>query len=258
MYNRNIILKYDSIFKFSEENRTVHLIQGEEGVHMKSRNHRRLLSFLKILPLLVCISLIVCLLSSGKELTVQTVLNFSPENPVLAAIALLLLYAFKSISFVFPVVILQIAAGHLFEAPAALLINFIGRAVTLTIPYWIGRFSGGDMAQKQLNRYPKLKEIVSKQNQSPFFISFFLRTLNFLPGDVVSLYLGAVRIPFPYYLAASVLGTAPGIIFATLLGATIEEPDSPAFLLSISCMGLLAASSFLLHLHNQRKGKINH
>lgn len=220
---------------------------------MKSQDHPHLLSFLRILPFLICIALIVCLLYSGKEFSVQSVLSYTPKNPVPAAIVILLLYALKSISLVFPIAVLQITAGHLFQAPAALLINFLGRAITLTIPYWIGRFSGSNMAQKQLNRYPKLKELVSKQNQSPFFISFFLRTLNFLPGDVVSLYLGAVRIPFPCYLAAGVSGTALGVTFATLLGASIEKPDSPAFLLSISCMILLAAVSLLLHLHNRKK-----
>ena len=47
-----------------------------------------------------------------------------------------------------PIAVLQIAAGHLFQTPAALLINFLGRAVTLTIPYWAGRFSGSDRCNK--------------------------------------------------------------------------------------------------------------
>ena len=39
---------------------------------------------------------------------------------------------------------------------------------------------------------------------------FFMRTLNFLPGDAVSLFLGAVKIPFEVYMLGGMLGTFPG------------------------------------------------
>lgn len=53
-------------------------------------------------------------LASGNDITVQTVLSYTPESPFAAAIVILLLYALKSVSFVFPIALLQIAAGHLF------------------------------------------------------------------------------------------------------------------------------------------------
>ena len=57
------------------------------------------------------------------------------------------LYAVKSVSFIFPIAILQLAVGHLFSTGTALLVNFLGRAVTLALPYWMGRFSGSSMVE---------------------------------------------------------------------------------------------------------------
>lgn len=220
---------------------------------MKPQKNKKIITFLKALPLMVCILFIVLFLASGNDITVQTVLSYTPESPFAAAIVILLLYALKSVSFVFPIAVLQIATGHLFQTPVALFINYLGRAITLSIPYWVGRFSGSDMINRLQEKYPKLKEIFDRQGQNPVFISFLLRTLCFLPGDAVSLYLGATRIPFPYYLTGGVLGTTLGVVLATILGSSITEPGSPAFWLSASLMALMAIISVIFYLHNIRK-----
>lgn len=220
---------------------------------MKPQKNKRIITFLKALPLIVCIIFILLFLASGNNITVQTVLSYTPESPFAAAIVILFLYALKSVSFVFPIVVLQIATGHFFQTPVALLINFIGRVITLSIPYWVGRFSGSDMINSLQAKYPKIKEIFDKQGRNPVFISFLLRTLCFLPGDAVSLYLGATRIPFPYYLAGGVLGTTLGVVLSTILGSSITEPGSPAFWLSASLMAIIAIISVIFYLHKSKK-----
>lgn len=220
---------------------------------MKPQKNKRSITFLKTIPLIICIIFIVLFLASGEDITVQTVLDYTPESPFAAAIVILLLYALKSVSFVFPIAVLQIATGHLFQTPVALLINFLGRAITLSIPYWVGRFSGSDLVNNLQGKYPKIKEICDKQGQNPVFISFLLRTFCFLPGDAVSLYLGAIRIPYPYYLTGGVLGTTLGVVLATILGASITEPGSPAFWFSASLMALIAIISVIFYLRNNKK-----
>lgn len=225
---------------------------------MKPRKNKRSITFLKALPLIACIIFIVLFLASGNDITVQTILDYTPKSPFAAAIVILLLYALKSVSFVFPIAVLQIATGHLFQTPAALSINFLGRAVTLSIPYWVGRFSGSGLINNLQGKYPKLKEICYKQGQNPVFISFLLRTFSFLPGDAVSLYLGAAQIPFPYYLTGSVLGTALGVVLSTVLGSNITEPGSPAFWLSASLMACMAIISVIFYLRSNKKATGKH
>ena len=223
------------------------------GVSMKPKRNMRMKKILKFLPVVICAAFIILPLASGKEITVQAVLNYTPKAPLAAAFVILLLYALKSMSFVVPIAVLQIATGHLFQTPVALLINFLGRAITLSIPYWAGRFSGADMVEDLIRKYPKLEETCSRQEKNPLFISFLLRTFVFLPGDAVSMYLGAIRIPFRYYLAGGILGTTLGVVLSTILGSSITKPGSPAFLLSAFLMALVALLSVIYYIKSRSK-----
>jgi len=201
----------------------------------------------------VCLLILgVCFLE-GKDLSVQAILDMTPQSPMLAAIVLLLLYAGKSITLFFPLIILEIAVGHLFSPWAALGVNFAGILIILTIPYWIGRKAGMDAIQKLLQRYPRLRELVDRQQDSSLFLCFFLRVINCLPGDVVTMYLGATQTPFGMNLFAGTLGLLPGMILATLMGSSIREPGTPAFWISAMLMVTLSALSVLLYCLYRRR-----
>ena len=111
------------------------------------------------------------------------------------------------------------------------------------------------MVENLTSKYPKLKTVVDYQNGNPLYISFFMRTLNFLPGDAVSLFLGAVKIPFEVYMLGGMLGTFPGVILATIFGANIKNPGSPAFWLSAVLLVMISVFSILIHRHISRKKK---
>ena len=84
------------------------------------------LSMIKLLPFTLCIILILCYLISNKETAIQTIINYTPETPWLAAFIILLLYLLKSLLVIFPILILEIASGHLFSTIPAIIINSIG------------------------------------------------------------------------------------------------------------------------------------
>lgn len=133
----------------------------------------------KYLPVVFLFVLLFFCIRYRKDLSVEKILRYTPKEPVKAALLMLVFYAVKSVSFVFPIAVLQLAVGHLFSTGTALLVNFLGRAVTLAIPYWMGRFSGSSMVENLTSKYPKLKTVVDYQNGNPLYISFFMRTLNF-------------------------------------------------------------------------------
>lgn len=165
----------------------------------------------------------------------------------IAAFVLINLYAIKSVTIIFPIIILEVATGHLFSPIPAIIISTIGIIVGYIISYWIGYFSGNNAIDKLLNKYPAVESFMEKQNDNSTFLCFFLRTLCILPGDAVSMYLGAVNTPFPRYLLASALGSFPSTVLATLFGASITEPDSPMFWISIVLMGVYSGISLLVY-----------
>ncbi len=222
---------------------------------MKERTKGALRIALRLLPLAACMACMGIYLLAGPEISAEGLQNFAPEKPLYAAAFLLLLYAAKSLTVVFPIAVLHILGGYLFDAPVALLVNTAGVLVTLSIPYWIGRASGAGLADKLLRKYPKIEEFLGGSG-SDFFLSFFLRVISCLPGDIVSMCFGARRMPFLSYLIGSFLGILPGMIATTLLGTSITNPTSPRFWISIGLTAGISVLSFSIYVlrRKHRKG----
>lgn len=200
---------------------------------------------------------IVCLLGIRK-LVLQGELEHLAAGSVWSPILFLLLYAVKSATVFFPMLLLEIAAGHCFPAWEALVVNFLGVLITLTVPYWIGYSAGGDAVIRLRERYPRFAVLVEKQEESSFFLCFFLRAISCLPGDIVTMYLGASRTPFWKNVAAGTLAVVPGMVLAILMGSSIQNPQSPVFWLSALLTVVLSAGSGLLYfLYRRRLGKRN-
>ena len=102
---------------------------------MKNKAKSILLNILRFAPLVVCAVFMGFYLFSGKEITAEGLLNFAPEEPLYAALFLILLYAFKSLTVFFPIIVLNVLGGFLFEPDHALIVNTVGVLVELAIPY---------------------------------------------------------------------------------------------------------------------------
>ena len=139
---------------------------------MKQKIKTTLLTILRFTPLIVCAIFMCVYLFSDEDITAESLLNFAPEEPLYAALFLVLLYAFKSLTVFFPIIVLNVLGGFLFEPDHALIINSIGVLVELTIPYWIGRASGAGFADKLCKKHPKLGEIIGESGSNNFFMSF--------------------------------------------------------------------------------------
>ena len=150
----------------------------------------------RILPLVGFVVLGGFFLLSGKKLSVDDILNYTPSEPVLAVLFLWLAFALKSLSLVFPVVALFAVSGQLFPLPVALAVNTVGIAITMTLPYLLGRASELDFSEKLMAKYPKLREVRQLREQSSFFLSFLVRAIGVLACDVVSMYFGSTKMDY--------------------------------------------------------------
>lgn len=205
------------------------------------------LNFLKLLPLLLVIAIIFVFGGTLKTASVEDILKYTPENVLLAACTIIGLYAVKSFSVIFPLIALYVCAGILFSPPIAVLVNIIGLGVAVTLPYLVGRLSGKSYIDKLVFRYKRMQKLSTFWSTNQGFTCFILRAINLLPGDIVSMFLGASGIRYVPYLTGSLLGLVPFMIPATLLGEVITNPKSPAFLISILSMIAVSGISILLY-----------
>ena len=186
----------------------------------------------------------ICIINRNR-ISVDAVLHYTPSNPFLAAMVMLLLFALKSLSIVVYCGILYTADGILFSLPSAILLNILGTAVMISLPYVIGRKSGKKAADSILIRFPKASWIRDFQKKNDFALVLIARLIGFLPCDMISLYCGACGIPYGKYLTAGMIGMLPLIIMLPILGNSASHIRSPQFIISAAVSLLCALGSFI-------------
>lgn len=192
-------------------------------------------------PLLLLAAVCGALWSFRRFMTAEAISRASPKQMWLAAGFLLVLYGVKSVSFCFPMSALTAAGGLLFPYPAALAVNLTGTAVAQTLPFLLGR-RNRQRAAALLTRFPKVERLLAGEQDHAGLLVFLLRLAGASPGDLVSLALGAAGIPPSRYLPPGLLGAAPRVAAATLLGAALWDPWSQRFWVSV---GINAAITVL-------------
>ena len=216
------------------------------------KNKKKLIPIAAIIIMGIVFTVIVK--KSGQPLSVNTILRYTPENTILAAGMLLLLFALKSLTVVFPLSILYLASGILFHSMIAVLVSTVGLAITITVPYWIGKYSGKQAVQEICQKYPKAEMVAKYQETNTFFACFITRIVGFLPCDIVSIYFGACDTAYLIYLAAGVAGSLLSIITTTLLGEKISDPFSVEFMVVLLCRILVSVGAVLINFRlNPRK-----
>lgn len=200
------------------------------------------------------LSLIVLCFTYRDDITVERIVTFTPEDPVLTAFVMLCLFALKSVTFCIYGGILYAANGILFPLPVAILMNIAGTVVMTSLPFFIGKKAGSRALEQLTQRSPKLEMLKDAPHKNEFFISFFVRIVGLLPGDLVGMYLGASGIRYSRYFVGTQLGLLPAVLAFSVMGMSIDDPSSPAFILS-ACfeVGLMLLSVLLFYIWKKRQ-----
>lgn len=213
--------------------------------------------FIKYLPLLGVAVFVAAYFLYGRNIGLKTLLAYTPDNLWLAFFFMMALFAAKSMTFFFPILVLEVLSGIIFPTGRALAVNTAGYLVSFTLPYLIGRPTGATLTDYLMRRSDKLRELyATNRSESRFFLSFFLRAIHFLPMDVVSLFLGSQKTEYGVYITGSLAGVFLEICCATIIGANILDPRSPAFIFSVTASIAIAIGSVFLHKYYDKKRKI--
>jgi uncharacterized membrane protein YdjX (TVP38/TMEM64 family) len=212
---------------------------------------------IKFLPVVGVAVFVTAYFVAGRSISVNTLLNYTPKNLYFAALFMMALFAAKSMTIFFPIIILEVLGGIIFPTGIAIIINIVGNMITYSLPYLFGLLTGSDIKTFLIKKQPKLQVIYDLKIRSKWFLSFFLRAISCLPGDLVSIYLGANEIPYFIFITGSILGSLVAILAATIIGATILNPTSPAFIISVIIRISIALSSLVFYRLYNKKRRVN-
>ena len=150
----------------------------------------------------------------------------------------------KSFALIFPPAVIYAVAGIFFENYYfAVAVNLIATALSLVLPYFLGRFTGRGMLESLKKRFPKMEKLERFAGENEFALVFIVKASGMLPCDLSSLIFGALDMPFGKYFLAANLGMLPLNILWTLLGnkGDLSNPLSFLYVLPVLLFAVAAA-----------------
>jgi uncharacterized membrane protein YdjX (TVP38/TMEM64 family) len=188
----------------------------------------------KFLPLFFYAAFLLFVWTQRDALTLDMLVSFTPKQPVLACLFLLVAFACKSISVFVAIHLLYALGAVLFPFPIALLVNLAGTVIAATVPYLIGRRRGNSyvkLVDKQNHTFTR--RVRMSMQQHPLKAVAMLRLLGVFPCDLISMYFGASQMAYGPYLAGSIVGFAPALYAYTVMAEFIDRPASFMFLSAV-------------------------
>lgn len=144
----------------------------------------------------------------------------------------------------FPDSVLAIAGGLAFGLYKGYIYTAIGALIGGTISFYISRKLGRNIVKKLTK--DKLDNIETMVNTKGFSIILLLRLIPLFPFDVISYGAGLTSVKYKDFIMATFLGTIPGILVFTNIGAQALNIGSNNFYISIALLILLIFISMIL------------
>ncbi len=194
----------------------------------------------RIIIALVIIILIIWKYDDFKNVDVRAIVEAS-SSIFMAVAAIWGIYTLKAMVFVIPASLIYIAVGMAFPAHWAILINAVGILIEVAVSYVFGRIMGGNYVIEKLKKVKYGDKILELHGKNKLSAIFAIRFLPVFPIDLVSLFLGAVRMNFGKYLFVSLVGILPRVIIFTILGDGLYDYVPMQLIIPIACVLLAVA-----------------
>ena len=210
------------------------------------QNRKKQHNYIKYGALGVRCILAIIILVNRNRITIDSIINFTPSNLVLAAFVMLLLFALKTMSVFFFSGILYTASGLMFDLPMAMLVNALGLIVMISEGYFMGKVFGSDLVGNVAEKYPKINSILHLEDKRPFLFTLLLRMMKLLPFDPGSIYMGASRAKFVPYAAASFISAVPDLILYAVVGGGISSLSPSMIVVAAVIYGCITVASVII------------
>lgn len=207
-----------------------------------NKNRNNLLK--NILRLAIIIMLIFIVYNILKmDIGIHEIKTYIDSYGSFAPIVYIIMFALVPLTL-FPDSVLAIAGGFVFGLYKGYIYTAIGALIGATISFYISRKLGRNIVKKFTKN--KLDNIETMVNTKGFSIILLLRLIPLFPFDVISYGAGLTSVKYKDFILATFLGTIPGILVFTNIGAQALNIGSNNFYMSIAALILLIFISMIL------------
>ncbi len=219
---------------------------------MAEKNYGKLVKALQIAAgILMLVMVVLCIYLVQKyNIKVSNIPELSQQitgGTAAIAIGIIIFSVVKSFALVFPPAVVFSICGYIMpNFWLALLINIVSVFLSLSIPYFLGRFTGAGMVNTLKGKFKAIKKIDDFAGANETEMTFAIKLSGIMPGDLSSLLFGAMGISFKNYTIGANLGNLPLVIVYTFFGITLknvgEQPWVAAIPVAVIIVFMLIAS----------------
>ncbi len=140
----------------------------------------------------------------------------------------------KSFALVFPPAVIFSICGYMLpNFFLAVGVNLISVVLSLSIPYFLGKFTGAGMVETLSKKFKAIKKIDDFAGTNEFKLTAVFKFAGILPGDLSSLLFGAMNISYKNYMAGSFVGNLPLVIAYSLFGYVLKNVGEAPWVVAI-------------------------
>ncbi|MBR3589205.1 MAG: VTT domain-containing protein [Clostridia bacterium] len=146
----------------------------------------------------------------------------------------------KSFALVFPPAVVFSICGYMLPNYwLGLLINIISVFLSLSIPYFLGKFTGAGMVDTLKKKFKAVKKIDDFAGANETQTAFVVKLSGLLPGDLSSLLFGAMGTSYKSFMIGATLGMIPLCVVYTGFGCALRSVGEKPWLTAIPVVTII-------------------
>lgn len=206
---------------------------------MAEKNYGKLVKALQVASGIFMLAMVVlCIYLTQKyNIKVSNIPALSEKihgGTMALAFGFILFSIVKSFALVFPpAVVFSICAYMMPNYWVAFVINIISVFLSLSIPYFLGRFTGAGMVDTLKTKFKAIRKLDDFAGANETEMTFAVKLSGVLPGDLSSLVFGAMGISYKNYMIGANLGNLPLVIAYTLFGFALKSVGEKPWVVAI-------------------------
>ncbi len=206
---------------------------------MAEKNYAKLIKALQIAAGIFMLSMVVLCLVLTKKYNIKVTNIPQICEQITGGILTISLGAIffsvvKSFALIFPpAVVFSVCAYLLPNFWLALAVNIISGFLSLSIPYFLGKFTGSGMVDTLKGKFKAVKKLDDFAGANEVQMTFVVKLSGIIPGDLSSLLFGAMGISYKSFMIGGNLGTVPLAIVYSFFGFTLKNLGEQPWVIAI-------------------------
>lgn len=147
----------------------------------------------------------------------------------------------KSFALIFPPAVIMSICGYVLpNFFIAFGVNIISIVLSLSVPYFLGKFTGAGMVDTLSKKFKAIKKLDDFAGTNEVKLTAVFKFAGVLPGDLSSLLFGAMNISYKNYMIGATLGNVPLVIAYTLFGYVLKNVGEKPWVVAIPIVVIVA------------------